>query len=95
MITLKPANSGGYRAYWDNGAYLGEIYQEIDGYYVYWPENGNGGSYSQWLLHCLAEKLKELNAEWHEQVCQAMSGPSSELIGRDYVPPSDSSPEPF
>ncbi len=95
MITLKPANSGGYRAYWDNGSCVGEIYREVDGYYVWWPNPDLSGCYEQHFLHCLAEKLKELNAAWHEQVCREMCGPSVEVTGRDYVPPADFSQEPF
>jgi len=95
MITLKPANSGGYRAYWENGAPLGDVFKGVDGYYVWWPENHKSGCYDQHFLHCMAEKLKELNAEWHEQVCRAMTGPSIEVTGREYVPPTDLSKEPF
>ena len=85
MLTLKPANSGGYRAYWENSALIGEVYREVDGYYVFWPV-WSGGSWSEGFCRSMADKLQELNKDWHEQVCRDLCGPSSETVGEHYKP---------
>ena len=92
MIELKPANSGGYRAYWENGQYIGDVFQGDDGYYAWWPTQ-NGGCYSQYFLWSMSERLKMLNEKWNQEV-RKRSGQSVERTGPHYKP-SDSTQEPF
>ena len=51
---------------------MGELCKEVDGYYVWYPDVYRGGYWSEWLLRAIADKLRELNKEWHEQVCRDM-----------------------
>lgn len=83
MIELKPANSGGYRAYYQ-GQLLGEIIFQDFRHYL-WP---SGSLLSGYLLDCLAFKLKELDAEYMSR----LTGPSTERIGSEYVQSTDKSP---
>jgi len=86
MIELRPANSGGYRAYYGNGYLLGDILKEVDGYYVWWPQDGVGGFWTDNVLREIADCLQKLNAEWDNQVRRDCCGPSSESVGRNYIP---------
>jgi hypothetical protein len=38
-----------------------------DGYYEFWPDL-RGGYIPVWALRSIADKLDELNKEWHEHV---------------------------
>lgn len=84
MIELKPANSGGYRVYWGNGCYSGDIYREVDGYFVWLPKS-MAGSYAAHFLRAIADKLDEMNKEWDEQARRELCGPSIERTGPGYV----------
>lgn len=48
-----------------NGALLGHVYKEIDGFYVFVPEN-DGGHWTEYGLIWVAERLKEMNKEWND-----------------------------
>jgi hypothetical protein len=96
VIELKPANSGGYRAYLVEGptnACVGDIQRSEDGYFYWWPM-GLGGCWQAYILSGLADKLDELNAEWDAQVRRECCGPSSESTGPNYTP-STSTEAPF
>ena len=56
-----------YGVYGPNGVYCGELYPEVDGYYVWWS-TPRGGFLQAWFLREIADKLDELNAAWHAQV---------------------------
>jgi hypothetical protein len=51
--------------YWDNAKYIGDMFPDVDGFYYFWPIK-EGGSWSEYSLRLLADKLKELNKEWKE-----------------------------
>jgi hypothetical protein len=67
MIITK-RESGKISFYWDNNAYLGYSYCEVDGFYVFVFDGNNGGCWSDYALRAIADKLTELNAEWIEQI---------------------------
>ena len=50
-----------------NGKLIGELLQDIDGYFYFWPTDNNGAWASNHLRE-LANKLDELNKEWDKQV---------------------------
>jgi hypothetical protein len=52
----------------ENGACCGELYCEVDGYYVYWPDESLQGCVSAEFLREIADKLDELNRPWDEEV---------------------------
>lgn len=86
MIELKPANSGGYRAYWE-GVNIGSICTK-DGQYFWWP---NEMYWESFALRDIADKLDELN----EQVRRELRGPSTgPITGKDYQT-SDDKTAPF
>lgn len=92
MLVLKPANSGGYRAYWKSWPgstekLMGEVFKLEDGYYVYWPGSYLQGCYTEWFLRSMADKLWELNKDWDEIVQRQCTGPTTDPVdGRNYVP---------
>ena len=51
----------------DSGKILGEIYKEVDGYYVYQPDKANG-CWESYAMRTIADMLDEMNKEWDEQV---------------------------
>lgn len=46
----------------------GEIYREVDGYFVYAPPPSRGGYWPAYLMKAIADKLDELNEEWDQQL---------------------------
>lgn len=50
----------------------GELLQDVDGYLYYWPEKRDG-CIPACILRSIADKLDELNKDWHEHV---MAGPT-------------------
>lgn len=43
---------------------IGYLYQEVDGFYVYQPNDADG-CYSDYTLRAIADKLTGLNADWN------------------------------
>lgn len=50
------------------GAPVGSFYPEIDGYYVL-ALPGLNGYVTEGFLRDMADQLRDLNQEWHAQVC--------------------------
>ena len=44
---------------------LGLIYMEVDGFYVFLPLD-NSGSFNEFSLRLIADKLEELNYDWNK-----------------------------
>lgn len=59
-----------YKCFWENGAFVGDIEQLVDGYFNYWPgdEPRNVGYMSELFLLAIAARLKEMNKKWHAEV---------------------------
>lgn len=53
--------------YYENGAFLGNVYREVDGYYVFWPKN-QGGFWESHHMRLIADFLDELNKAWDDEV---------------------------
>lgn len=51
----------------DNGTPVGELYQEVDGYYVFHPIHRQG-YWDEMSLRQIVDKMQELNAPWDAQV---------------------------
>ena len=43
---------------------IGEIYREVDGYYVFAFLTPGHGCYSEYFFQFVADNLQKLNAEW-------------------------------
>lgn len=66
-------DDGKVRFYWkDNDAPLGYAYSEVDGYYVFVIES-NGGSWPDYLLKAIADKLTDMNKDWDAQITKTFS----------------------
>lgn len=54
-----------------NEVFVGQFYQEVDGYYVY-TSNKNDGFVDAVFLRALADKLDEINKPWHDEVVKLL-----------------------
>ena len=69
-----------------NGAHLGELYQEVDGYYVWWPDDRRGYLEAR-ILRAIADKLDELNEEWDQEVKRGLATALAEHVSEHTHPP--------
>lgn len=67
MIEIKERVSGGYKAYWENGVYVGDILCDVDGFYKWWPTEAHG-YIDEWFLLVMYECLKKLNKKWQYEI---------------------------
>lgn len=54
--------------YSSNDLWLGILYQEADGYYVWWQKGSVGDSWESYYLRIIADKLDELNQGWDREL---------------------------
>lgn len=66
-LNLEQKQAGLYDVFFYNGKKLGQFYMEVDGYYVFLPEN-NSGYFNEYSLKLIINKLTELNKEWDNHV---------------------------
>jgi hypothetical protein len=57
-----------YNLTYENGMYMGSLYQEIDGYYVWNPTWRGGGYIPSHVLLSIGNYLEHINKEWDEKV---------------------------
>jgi hypothetical protein len=67
-------NFDSYKAYWENGAFLGDIINDVDGYYKFYPTDRGGGYLDEWFLYSMYVTLKDLNKKWDKQIHDYFSG---------------------
>lgn len=72
MLRFFKLSEGRFSVHHENGVKVGELYMEVDGYFVYWPSE-NKGFIEAWFLHAIADKLDEMNAEWDRIVHTELS----------------------
>ena len=46
-----------------NGKLLGNFVMDVDGEFYFWPEEGESGGWSSYILEEIASKLKKINNE--------------------------------
>lgn len=56
---------------------LGDVYKEVDGFYVFVPHI-SGGSWDSWVLRKISDKLDEMNKPWKEQIERDLFGDHKE-----------------
>lgn len=54
--------------YTNNDLWLGILYKEIDGYYVWWQNGSVEDTWESQYLRIIADKLDELNYEWDKEL---------------------------
>jgi hypothetical protein len=65
---------GLFEIYYENGAYIGDLTRDIDGYY-YYNTNGLRGNWSAHELRLIADLLDEWNKEWDKIVSKDVGSP--------------------
>lgn len=66
-LILEQIKDSTYNVKTNGGLKLGEFYREVDGFYVFWPEE-RSGFYSEEYLGALLFELQQLNAPWKENI---------------------------
>lgn len=77
---------GIFRVRGENAKYLGTIYREVDGFYVYDPEKMSGYMSEGFLME-VALKLSDLNADWNDQITKEFR--DSQIMELKLVEPDD------
>lgn len=54
------------------------ILQDVDGFFYWAPEPGNGGLISSWFLREIADILDKKNAAWQQQLSEYFESLDSE-----------------
>lgn len=67
MLNLEKVNKGLYNVSYGKSNKLGIIYMEVDGYFVFQPEEGSG-FWNEYSLTLIVDKLKELNKDWDKHL---------------------------
>lgn len=63
-----------YAVLTDQKVHIGDLDQELDGYYYFTPIN-RGGFWAGWILKDIAFKLEALNEAWNQRVAIELSKP--------------------
>lgn len=66
-LNLEQVGEATYNVKTNGGLKLGEFYREVDGFYVFYPEERKG-FYSEEYLGALIFELQQLNAPWKENI---------------------------
>lgn len=82
LVRLVQAGPTTYTVLYENGAHMGEMYKEIDGYFVYVPTL-TAGYWDMTVMLAVADKLIELNKEWDKVVG---TDPSVSAHPERYIP---------
>lgn len=72
MITTKQTNSNLHEASFNENP-IGHFVRDVDGYFYYSPSAD--GLWGEYELRLIADKLKEMNAEWDAEVAKVASEP--------------------
>jgi hypothetical protein len=67
FVTLSPVGEGVQQVYFRNGAFIGNVIQDVDGYWKYAFPNSHG-LWEDGMLEMLATMLTELNKPWDDDV---------------------------
>ena len=64
----------GDKIFYENGAYLGDVFALEDGFKYFWPNTeGRGGAWSAHAMRAIADLLDEMNAQWEAELAKAFS----------------------
>lgn len=68
LVYLESTKENSYKLFYNNSVYMGDIYMEIDGYYVWLPNPKQSGSLGEYFLFAVAYTLLDLNKKWDRQI---------------------------
>ncbi len=69
MIKLTKLSEHQYSVNFSNGKFIGYFERDVDGYFYWWPNlKEEEGCWSAGLILELAEKLKEVNKPYEEEL---------------------------
>lgn len=72
LVVFTEVPAGTYSVTYHNGVSLGELYREIDGFFVFSPIL-RGGFWEAAPMRTIADKLDELNAPWENELERMMA----------------------
>jgi hypothetical protein len=78
LLTFMPHGTHTFKCLASNGTCIGELYPEVDGFYVYDPGQTQGYITEQILME-LAIKLSELNDEWNKEITRELKSRPAHL----------------
>lgn len=66
------------KLYYHNGRYMGDVLQDVDGFYKFWPDRERyGGYWDEGVLLEIANVLHKKNKEWDEQLRDYFETPNN------------------
>jgi hypothetical protein len=68
MLLLKRIHACSFKVMWNGSKYIGEIYMESDGYYVYDIRRDLAGFLDEHFLRTIADKLAKMNKPWDDKL---------------------------
>lgn len=67
-INLEQQDNLSYKAFWENGVFIGDILKDVDGYFKFWPRTDLYGHYDELFLVSMFKTLEKLNAKWDKEI---------------------------
>lgn len=71
LLTFEVVNKNTINVMYNSGTFLGQLYIEVDGFWVFEP-SPKVNCWSGQVLKMLYEKLQELNKEWEVELTAAL-----------------------
>jgi len=72
MLSFTRISEHRHEVHFHNGARVGTVEREVDGFFYFWPED-RAGFWAEHLLRGIADKLAELNKPWAETITRELS----------------------
>lgn len=57
----------------ETDVYLGNFIRDVDGYFVFFIDDKNNGSWDVYTLRLVADELDKLNKEWNEFIMENLN----------------------
>lgn len=55
------------KLYWNNGKYLGDIVEDVDGTFLYFPDKDNGGGWGELGMLVISAILYKMNKPMYDE----------------------------
>ena len=73
MLNYVTKNENQIAVMYGTNSYIGDLYREVDGYWVFAPET-KGGYWSQEVMLALGNKLADMNKAWDTKIQRELGG---------------------